>query len=208
MFLNPVENSTGCRNYMNLAEIIKCLQGSRLKIFTFSDLKRLFRIELDNSAYKTAERLVKKGLLSRLRKGLYASFFNTLDDFEIANRLYPPSYISLETALSFYGMLSGFPYLITSVTFRKTKRIETVNKEFEYVHIQKEFFRDYEKQNNFLIALPEKALIDEVYFVSKGWRKIDFHELDYSKLNIIKLKKMANKIKYAPFRNLWKELKL
>ncbi len=169
---------------MNLAEIIKRLQKSQRKVLTLQDLKNLFGIELDNSAYKTAEKLVKKGLFFRLKKGLYASFFQNADDFEVANRLYSPSYISLESALSFYGIISGFPYSITSVTSRKTKKIEASNKDFEYAHIQKKLFWGYEKQKGLLIALPEKALIDEVYFIAKGWRKIDFDEIDYSKFDV------------------------
>lgn len=193
---------------MKLDKIIKRLQKSRLKILTLQDLKKLFEIELDNTAYKTAENLVKKDLLLRLKKGLYASSFHPPEDFEIANCLYSPSYISLESALSFYGILSQFPYTVTSITPRKTKKITAGGKEFDYAHIQNKLFWGYTKQNDFLIALPEKALIDAIYFMAKGWRKIDLAELDYSKLNFKKLKKMAQRIKSRSFQKLWKELKL
>jgi len=193
---------------MKLDKIIKILQRTKIKILSLRDIKKLFEIDSDNTAYKTAESLIKKGILERLKKGLYASTLNFPEDFEVANRLSAPSYVSLETALSFYGILSQFPYPITSITPRKTRRFEVQGKEFEYVHIQTSFFWGYEKQKGFLIASPEKALIDEIYFMAKGWRKIDLTELDLSKLNKKKFKIMAKKIKYRPFQNLLKALSI
>jgi len=67
------------------------------------------------------ERLTKKGIIKRLTKRKYLFTFLESDDFQIANFLYTPSYISLESALSFYGIITQFPYQITSITPKKNK---------------------------------------------------------------------------------------
>ena len=107
--LYPVQFSTGCGTYMKLDKIIKKLQKSRRRILTLQDIKKLFEIDLDNSAYKAAEMLAKKEFLIRLNKCIYASAFHPPEDFETANCLYSPSYVSLETALNYHGILSQFP---------------------------------------------------------------------------------------------------
>lgn len=190
---------------MNILEIIKTLKKSRVNILTFSDIKKLLDISADNTACKTIEKLVKKDVLKRLKKGLYIFEPEKSDDFETANYLYSPSYISLESALNHYGILPQFPFTITSVTLRKTKTLENQDKEFEFVHIKRDLFWGYEKDAHHLIATPEKALLDEIYFVAKGWRRIEFGDLDLSKINKKEFKKMADKINYLPFKNLIKK---
>ncbi|MBU0574327.1 MAG: hypothetical protein KKH83_07620 [Candidatus Margulisbacteria bacterium] len=187
---------------MQLAEIIRILQRSNLRLLSLGDLKKLLGIKEDNTAYKTAEKLVKQEVLLRLKKGLYASSFSSPHEFEQANYLYSPSYVSLESALNYYGMLSQFPYTITSITPRKSKKIDSRQKEYEFVHCAEGLYWGYEKQNNFLIALPEKALVDEIYLVSKGLRTVSFDELDLSKINQKKFREFCGKIKYLPFNNL------
>lgn len=193
---------------MRIEEIIKKLQKSRLAVLSFQDLKKMFGVSEDNTAYKIAGKLVKKEFLFRLKKGLFRSRFANPSDFEIANNLYTPSYVSFESALSFYGILPQFPYSVTSATSSKTKKMENNGKEYEYVRLQPGLFWGYEKQKNVLIALPEKALIDELYLVAKGWRRIDFDEIDYSKINKRRFKKMSKQIKHKPFQKLIKRVEL
>jgi predicted transcriptional regulator of viral defense system len=189
-------------------EIIKTIQGAGLKLFTLADLKRLLNIESDNTAYKLAGRLTKRGVLGKIRKGMYFFIFSRPSDFEIANFLYSPSYISLESALNFHGLLPQFPYIITSVTPRKTTRVEALGKEFEYVHFSPKYFFGFGKTDQFLIACPEKALVDEVYFTSKGLRHIEIEDLDLSRLDRERFEGYARQIPYRPFHNLIKEMGL
>ena len=106
--------------------------------------------------------------------------------------LYSPSCISLESALSFYGIITRFPYQITSITSKKTKPIKTLNKEFFYSHIKPQLFFDYEKREKFLIASKEKALFDYLYFCSKGLRTFEKDDFD---LNLINKKKFFSLLK-------------
>jgi predicted transcriptional regulator of viral defense system len=91
-------------------------------------------------------------------------------DFSIANFLEPFSYISLESALSFYGLIDQFPYRITSISLKKSRQIKIENKIFIYSKIKKDYFKDFIKIDDFLIAKKEKAVFDYTYFVYKGLR--------------------------------------
>ena len=168
---------------LNQTIIIKKFKEKEISLFTFSDFKKLFQIKKDNTAYKILERLTKKGILKRLVKKKYLFVFSESDDFQIANFLYSPSYISLESALSFYGIITQFPYQITSVTPKKTKTIKTLNKEFSYSHIKPELFFDYEKKEKFLIASKEKALFDYLYLCSKGLKRFEKDDFDLKAIN-------------------------
>ncbi|MBA3051576.1 MAG: hypothetical protein ABII20_06725 [Candidatus Omnitrophota bacterium] len=114
---------------------------------------------------------LKKGYLIQLKKGTYIFSdeyrkINPSISF-IANFLYSPSYLSLEYALSFYGLIPEKVTVITSVSARKTKTIKNRMGRFEYNSIKKELFFGFKKSGtdgqNFFIAEPEKALLDFFY---------------------------------------------
>ena len=143
----------------------------------------------------------KYKLIERLVKGKYILSNSNISDFEKAGVILSPSYISLESALTFYGILPQFTYSITSVTTQKTRKYEIGGKEYEYAKIKKSLFSDYIKKDNFLIATPEKALIDLIYLASKKLRKIDLSDLDMSIINWDLFNKLKMFINYKPFQN-------
>ena len=147
-------------------------------------------------------------LLERLIKGKYILSDSNTSDFEKAGIILSPSYISLESALTFYGVLPQFTYSITSVTTQKSRKYEINAKEYEYTKINLNFFSDYIKKDNYLIATPEKALIDLIYLASKKLRTIDFSELETSAINWDLFNKLRVKINYKPFQNYIKRNKL
>ena len=111
-------------------------------------------------------------LLVQLKRGVY--LLNKSDRkvnpsrLFIANRLYEPSYVSLEYALNFYGLISQKVADITSITTRKTARFVNCEGQFIYQHIKPEAFEDIktlqdEENLNVFIATPEKALVDLLY---------------------------------------------
>jgi len=191
---------------MRIVDIIKIIKKSGVKIVSLSDLRKLLDIEKDNTSYKIAEKLVAEKFLLRLKKGVYLSTFNPPDSFEIANAIYTPSYISMESALNYYGMLSQFPYSVTSVSPKKSKKVLIDEKEFEYVQINHKLYWGFRREGQTLIAAPEKALLDMIYIVSKGLRRIEFEDLDYSPINKRDFHKMCQRIDYLPFLNKLKEI--
>lgn len=184
--------------YSSLA-VIKKFQEMGLSLFTLSDFGRLFSIENKNTLYKKIQRLERKGLIKKLIKGKYFFLLNKPNDFLIANFLYQPSYISLESALSFYGIITGFSYQITSITVKKPKTISLENKEYQYSRLTRELFFGFEKKEDFLIAEKEKALFDYLYFAYKGLRTLDSDEFDLSEINKKRLAFYIEKIKNKSF---------
>ena len=181
-----------------LTDIIKILKEKKIGYFTLNDFGRLFAVTNQNTLYKKIDRLEKKGIIKKLIKSKYFFLFADGNDFTTANFLYQPSYISLESALSFYGVITGFSYRITSLSPKKTRNITIGQKEYTYSHIGQNLFWGYEKKDDFIIAEPEKAFLDYLYFYSKGLRTLHLDEFELSDLNLKKLlayeKKFRNDI--------------
>ncbi len=116
-------------------------------------------------------RWVKEGKLVRLRQGYFtfSEYKNRPDYFlYFANRIYNPSYISLHTALAFYGMIPEAVVQITSVTSLKTAAFNNGFGEYSYKSVKEDLMFGYELKpmaDNRIIrfATPEKALLDLLY---------------------------------------------
>lgn len=107
----------------------------------------------------------------RLKRGLYVCSPEvtgvTLSTELIANHLYTPSYVSMSSALRYYGLIPEEVYVVQSMTLKHSRDYDTPVGRYEYIHISKEAFSvglsniikaDYA----FVIATPEKALCDLV----------------------------------------------
>lgn len=112
-------------------------------------------------------RLKKSGHIVSIKRGLYKLSDEQVPDLYIANKLYSPSYVSLEFALSYHGVIPETVYEITSVTTKATRRFETLGKAFSYRKIKKAAYTGYEIQKQqgltFNIADAEKAFVDVNY---------------------------------------------
>lgn len=189
-------------------KFIKVFREKSITLFTLEDVFKIFDIQ-PFAAKALLQRLKKGKIIQPLIRGKYLFLFGlkTPEEFEIANFLYYPSYISLESALSLYGIIDQFPYQILSVTLRKTKSFKVMGKQFVYAHIKPEFFKDYIKERNFLIATPEKSVFDFLYLVYKGVRtKNNLELLNLKRKNISKkkLEEYINKIALNEDKNFVK----
>ncbi len=193
---------------MKKIEALLTLQKSKRDIFSLIDLKKLLRIENDNTAYVQANRLTSNGILERITKGVYCLKDSRPGDFETANFLYKPSYISLESALAFYGILIQTPLTITSVTPKRAKKIFAGNREFTYSHLDQRYYSGYIREQGFIIATPEKALIDTIFFAGYGRTVIHPEEWLLNNIDKKKLKKLSEKIESKIFRNYFKSLNI
>lgn len=193
-------------------QIIKKLQQKDISLFTLADFARLFEIDNQNTLYKKIQRLEEKEVIKRLIKGKYLFLLKKPNEFMIANFLRQPSYISLESALSFHGMITGFPRQITSITTKKTKLLTFEEKAYQYTQISPSLFWGYEKKENFLIAEKEKAFLDYLYLGYKGLRilnvkKID-RQFDLSQTSKKKFRSYFKMIKNPSFLNFLTKVKL
>jgi len=116
-------------------------------------------------------RWVRKGLLIRLRQGYYTfAEYKEKPDIALylANRIYRPSYISLHTALSFYGMIPEAVVQITSVTTLKTASFVNLISCYSYKTVKQDLMFGYGLKplpdgRAILMAEPEKAVLDLLY---------------------------------------------
>ena len=130
-------------------------------------------------------RWTKKGLLIRLRQGYYTfPEYKRQPDYTLyfANRIYRPSYISLHTALAFYGLIPEAVVQVTSVTSLKTASFENEFAAYDYRTVQQELIFGYVQKpmadsKTLLLAQPEKALLDLLYLYPFYTSEQDMEEL-------------------------------
>jgi predicted transcriptional regulator of viral defense system len=136
-----------------------------------------------NSRYSRVKRLLAQGRLLHIRRGLYGLtdkigfFIKKPHPFELAQYIYGPSYISLESALSFHGLIPEAVYEITSVCMKRSQQFNTPLGIFSYSTLpSNDFFFDVERieENNyqFFIAKPWKAICDYIYCYKKNWKDL------------------------------------
>jgi predicted transcriptional regulator of viral defense system len=151
---------------VNWAIFERKLKVKSLVIFTPLDVRRIFGVSKVAATF-LVYRYAKRGLIVRLKRGLYSLSDMRAPDLYVANKLYEPSYVSLEFALSYHGLIPETVYGITSVTTKTTQKFTALGKVFTYRRIKREAFTGYNtaRQRNFtfLIAEPEKALVDLTY---------------------------------------------
>ncbi len=188
-----MKKSKSYKEKYNLAVLVKKIYSSKFTLFTLKTLGDILEIEKKSSLFSVLKRLVEAGVIVRIEKNKYLLKDAEIDDFSLANFLYGPSYVSFESALNFFGILLQFPYQISSATLKKTIEKQFGGKVFAYTRLKKELFFGYEKKENFLIALPEKALLDQLYLVAKGQKTIDFDELDLVGISKTKFKNFLEK---------------
>lgn len=137
------------------------------RIFTILDVQKVFWEEKESLIRVQLSRFAKRGLITPLKRGLYCLTKTKIDELELAGRLYQPSYISLETALNYYGIIPDIPLGVTSVTPVTTKKISNQFGHFHYQKISSKLFWGYTFVSNYQIAFPEKALLDYFYIRRK-----------------------------------------
>ncbi|PIZ47029.1 hypothetical protein COY29_05735 [Candidatus Woesebacteria bacterium CG_4_10_14_0_2_um_filter_39_14] len=177
---------------LNTMDFIKTLQELDRGFFTVADFEKITGLS-KNSLKVTLNRLVKQGILTRLKRGIYQLSLSAIDVKRIANQLYYPSYLSFESALSDYGLLSQIPFTQTFATTRKSKKMTIWKTEVEFTQIKKDLFFGYTLDKGIYIAEPEKALLDELYLISRGKRTLDIKELDLGKIDKKKFDQYAKR---------------
>lgn len=193
---------------MKKVEALLKLQKSGRHIFSLADLQKFLRMESGNTACIQASRLTTDGILKRIAKGVYCLNDRIPNDFEIANFLYKPSYISLESALAYYGILLQVPHSVTSITTKRAKKIISQGKAFVYSHLAQNYYSGYVREKDFVIATPEKAIIDIVFFACYGRTVIHPEEWVLDSVNKKRLKKESAAIKSRIFHNFFNSIKL
>ena len=137
----------------------------------------------DNSQYAKTKRLLAKGVLLPLRRGLYClnhemGYPKKPHPYELAQYIYGPSYISLESALSFHHLIPEAVHEITSVSSKRSKTYNTPLGSFTYVKTRPETLYTeveliQEPGFQFLMAKPWKAICDYLFCYKKEWLTLE-----------------------------------
>ena len=171
-------------------DALKKLEELKKDYYSVKDLERIIGIPVDNLR-KQLTRWVEKGILIRIAKGIYAPYGTEIDVLKIANQMYYPSYLSFESVLSKYGILSQVPYTLTFATPKRTRKMILNDTEVEFTKLSDKYYFGYAFENGINIASPEKALVDCLYLVSKGKRSINIDELYLKNVDKEKLIEIA-----------------
>ncbi len=175
---------------MTAIEALKKLEKLKKDYYSVKDIERILDIQVDNLR-KQLTRWVEKGILVRIAKGIYAPYGTEIDVLKIANQMYYPSYLSFESVLSKYGILSQVPYTLTFATPKRTKKMILNDTEVEFTKLSDKYYFGYVFEDGVNIASPEKALVDCLYLVSKGKRSLNIDELYLKNIDKEKLIEIA-----------------
>jgi len=174
---------------LNRLKVEKKLKTIGMTVFTPVEFGGIFNVSA-NTASMFISRNLASGLFIKLRNNYYILEDSDTPLFFIANKLYQPSYVSLEKALFYYGIIPEFVYSITSVTTKATRDFNTGLGNFSYQKIKQEAFTGYKltsvEGQRVLLAEKEKALADYLYFVDLKQTSLN-DRLNLKKINKNKL---------------------
>lgn len=158
------------------------LMRARNTVFTFKDVSLLWEKSDMNFTKKKLYRYLKAGKLFSVRKGIYTKDKN-YDKFELATKIFTPSYISFETVLARAGIIFQYYGQIFSASYL-TREITIDNQIYSYKKIKDIILTHplgIETKENYFIASPERAFLDVIYLNKEyhfdhlsvlNWKKI------------------------------------
>jgi len=174
---------------MNWLSVERAVRQGGLTLFSPQDLRHLLGASKMSVRFLLT-RANKRGDVIKLRRELYTLPDRPASDMEIANRLYRPSYISFEYALAYYHLIPEAVFEITSATTRTSRRFNALGKVFNYHRLKPSAFTGYRPERVggrvILIAEPEKAVLDSLYFASLHRNSLS-ERLDLSSLRLERL---------------------
>lgn len=207
---------------MKYTDFLTIIRKNKLYIFAVNEIIKYFPYSSPRTIQNQLQMWEQNGMLLRMKRGVYKIQFPEggpdVPDLYIANRLYEPSYISLETALSFYSIIPEVAIGVTSLTTRQTKIFKNNLGGFWYRSCKNEAYCGYKimpyEGFKIYIAEREKAFTDFIYFKNRNNEKIDAgaERFDKEALKKLSWKKVFyyagiyNKKTLATVRKIKKEL--
>lgn len=168
-------------------------------VFSLQDIRKL----LPEFSYRQLDRWEKHGYLKKIKRGFYCFSGQLMSRealFYVANKIYSPSYISLEMALKYYGLIPEEIFQITSIGTKKAVHFETPIGNFNYRQIKPTLFWGYRlvdfEGKNMLIAELEKAILDYLYIHANLKTVDDFVGM---RLNVDEFKTQINVEKFHKY---------
>ena len=186
-----------------VSRLDELLRSWKHPVITSSDLSATFSSAGDRK-HSAVKRALKSKILIRLKRGIYlvGQPYNQRapDPFTIFSRLYGPSFISFESALSYHNWIPEAVYSTTCACPKRAKEYQTPIGRFVFYRVpQSNFYRGVRRVSNgseaFLIANPWRALADLAYHRHCSWEtvlalnedlRIDLEALEDSDLDLLR----------------------
>lgn len=165
----------------NLLSLVKLPQT----VFTFKDIVLLWRESDVNFVRKKINRYVRAGKLNAIRRGIYSKGKN-YDKYELATKIFTPSYISFETVLGAAGITFQFYGAIFAASYL-TREIECDGQKYAYRKIKDDIITNaagIEVKKTYSIASPERAFLDVIYLY-KNYHFDNLSPLNWDKVHEI-----------------------
>jgi hypothetical protein len=156
-----------------------------MTVFTTADLALLWGESNPELVKNRLYRYVKSGGLLRLRRGTYAKDAN-FDKYELATKIFSPSYVSFETVLRDAGVVFQYYGLVTVASYQ-TKEIDCSGQKYSFRKIKDDILTNpigIENKGSCGIASPERAFLDTVY-LQKEYHFDNLSALDWKKVDEI-----------------------
>jgi len=151
-------------------------------VFTQTDVSMAIT-GTDFSRHGLVKRAIADGEIINVRRGLYCLSpkyqKKHISVYGLAEQIYGPSYISLESALSYHGWIPEAVYSCSCVSFGNAREFKTPLGIFSYKRVPQHIFysnvcrHEDESGNVFFMAKPAKALTDYVYINRVNWKSIE-----------------------------------
>jgi len=193
---------------MRKRSILSFIRKLERPVFTTRELSA-FSMRSLSAVTQALNFLQKEGLILKICRGIWAEAGSRqLSPYAVIPFLLPRHrvYVSFISALHLYGIIEQIPQEITLASTAHTKRINTVIGSFSIHRIAPSFFKGfdwYKETGSFLIAEPEKALVDSLYL--SGCRKkqfVYFPELHFpGSFSFVKVKEWSKKIPNPKIRS-------
>lgn len=155
-------------------------------VFTLKDIALLFPQISYLNLKERMKYFANKGGIKKIRKGIYVK--DNYDVLELANKLYSPSYVSLETVLLKEGIIFQYSQNIFSVSYL-SRSVSVAGNELRYRKIKDEILlnhRGIERVNQAEVAAKERAFLDAI-FLFKDYHFDNLRPLDWEKIEGMKI---------------------
>ena len=206
--MDPIQEVPPQRKYFTTADWVTrlrelppegaVLKGSSLRLWAGLDEK---------AGRQACWRLAKSGILTHLGDGWYTHAFAQPAIEEIGHLLVIPSYASLETVLAWRGVTTERAAIHTCVTTQPRQVRTTPLGGIHYHQLARPLFFGFERRRgpsgiSWFEAHPEKALLDLLYLGGRGRRGAVWFDLDFTRLDPIRLDQYAERFPAATRRRL------
>lgn len=152
--------------YIRFQGILDRLLESNVKVFTIHEASKL----LGKPHKYTSLILSRSDKLRRVERGVY--FIKGADIYEIASNIARPSYVSMFSAISYYGVTTQLPVRMSVMAVSRHRQVSAEGYRIEFTTLKRERFFGYARAGNAYIATLEKAFVDSLYLNAVSYSEL------------------------------------